>query len=190
MKPGLAAIGFVAVVALAGCGGGTETVTTTAPAETEAGATTETEAGTETTPAQTIELGEPKVLTGVSDETLKFTPLTFIDPVQPGQYDQPDPGQRLVGVTWEMTNVGNKVYDSASGTGAVLILTDGTQVEHVITGSSTAECNYVSEVKLAPGETAHGCLPFQIGEEAEVKEFHYAVSSGYGGPPGVWSLSG
>lgn len=187
MRAGLAAVVGVAILALAGCGGSTTTVTTTSPAE---GTATTEEGATTAAPPEALDVGEGKVLTGIDNEQVKFTPLTYIDPLTPGQYDQPEAGQRLVAITWEMTNVGKKTYDSSPGNGALLILEDSTQVDHVITGSSTTECDYSSELNLAPGESRRGCIPFQVGESAKIKELQYALNSGYADVKGVWPLGG
>ena len=178
-----------ALAALSGCGGGTKTVTTSSPAPGTAGTATGADtSATPTPPSKAAKIGAGKVLAGRNNVLVKFTPLTYIDPLKPGRFDQPDPGQRLVAITWEMKNVGKTTYDSSSGNGALLILDDRTQIQHVITGPSTTQCDYNSRLNLAPGETRRGCIPFQVGEKAKVKELQYALNSGYADQKGVWEL--
>src|SRR5438067_189899 len=94
-------------VVLAGCG--TKTIVKTVTSNGQSTTATHTS----TTTPERAKVGDTLTLKGSSGESMAVTVTHIMDPLQVGSLDQPDSGQRFVGVQITLKNVGSVAYSDS-----------------------------------------------------------------------------
>lgn len=70
---------------------------------------------------QQAKVGDTLTLKGSDGESMAVTVNQVMDPLQAGSYDQPESGQRLVGIQITLKNVGSVAYSDSPSNGSTLI---------------------------------------------------------------------
>jgi hypothetical protein len=172
------AAGFVAV-AVTGCGT-TKIVTV---AQSTAASSTTSSSHNELT------LGGAATLAGErSGESLEVTLLSYKPTITVGEYDTPDSGMKYVGVVLKIKNVGTVPYSDSPSNGATILTASGHQGKTAIIASGECSEGFASGVKIAPGESQEGCIPFELPQEDVAAKFQWTPASGVGEETGEWSI--
>ena len=151
--------------------------------------TTTSTTSTETPDGGTLTLGEPAEL-GTFEGSLSVT-TTDIHPSRGGRFDDLPQGSQLVGVEFEIENVGGEKYTDAPANGAVLRDTSGKKVEPAFpSGGDCSSSGFATTVDLKPGESDAGCVAFTLERGQSAGEFSYTPDSGFADDTGTWSVSG
>jgi hypothetical protein len=188
----MAASFAVVAAAVAGCGTQTIIKTVTSPAvSSNAAATTSTSAnsGGSGQPQQ-AKIGDTLTLSGNGGEALKVTVHQVMDPLPVGSFDQPDSGQRFVGVQITLKNVGSVPYSDSPSNGATLLSNTNEQAQGQIVTGGPCGNGFQSSVKLALGDTQQGCLPFELPIGQTPSTFQFTLNSGFADQTGQWSVVG
>lgn len=138
--------------------------------------------------ARQATLGHSLTLQGNGGESLAVTAEKVIDPLPVGSADQADPGQRYVGVQITLRNVGSAPYSDSPSNGATLISNANEQAQSTIVSGGPCGNDFQSSVKLAPGTTQQGCVPFQLSDGQIAKTFQFTLDSGFANQTGQWTL--
>ena len=192
---------LVGAVLVAGCGTTTviKTVTTSAPAVNSAATATATApvsaattaASTASTPRpRQARVGSTLTLTGNGGESLAVTVDQVMDPLPVGQDDQADAGQRYVGIQITLKNVGSVPYSDAPSNGSTLLSNSSDQAQGTIVTGGPCGNDFQSSVKIAPSESQHGCIPFELVQGKSAATFQFTLDSGFANQTGQWSLAG
>ncbi len=148
--------------------------------------TTDTTAITTTT-----ETGDPTIGAEVSlesfDTTLAVT-VTDYHPVEVGRYDNVPDGATLVGVEMNIENVGSVKFGDSPGNGAKLLTTAGVPLNPDFPLEGDCPADFSTSVDLKPGESASGCIAFQLRTGQEGGEFEWTPDSGYAEDSARWAL--
>lgn len=192
---------------LAGCGTETvvRTVTTSASATASTATATATATATRSTPVahtktadnptppahpRRAALGDALTIDDADGVTLSVTPDQVLDPLPVGSYDEPDPGQRYVGIAVTLRNTGSLPYSDSPSNGATLLSSDGEQATDEIVSGGPCGNGFGSSVKLAPGDVQRGCLSFEMPAGQAPSTFQFTLDSGMADQTGEWSLAG
>lgn len=180
MRTKLAAPLAVAI-ALSGCG--TTTIVTTqssAPASPAAHKASDNE----------LSIGGSATLTGeTSGESVKATLVAYKESIPAGEDESPQAGMRYVGIILKLTNTGTVPYSDSPSNGATILTTTGRQGNEAIVTSGECSEGFSSSVKIAPGESEEGCIPFELAEGATAAKIQWTPSSGFGEETAEWSLA-
>lgn len=206
-------LGVVVVIAgllAAGCGSttvikqATETVTRTsavaagttqAPGTTPGAQTTQQPAahgsGGGSSSASQAAVGDTLTLSGESSgESLAVTVGHIMDPLEVGEFDEADPGQRFVGVQITLHNVGTVAYSDSPSNGATLLSGDDEQAESEIVSGGPCANGFGSDVKIAAGDSQQGCVAFELPDGESPATFQFTLDSGFADDTGQWALGG
>jgi Domain of unknown function (DUF4352) len=176
----LAATGLVLA---AGCG--TQTITTTTTVGQTKGS------GPQTQGSQRLQLGDSATLAGNEGEQMSVTLTQVLDPVTGDpDVDQPDPGDRYIGIMITLDNVGNVVYSDSPSNGATLIAADGQQAQSE-TSLSAGPCSgdFAADAEIAPGESQSGCIAFEMPSAEQPARFQFTLSSGFANETAEWVIN-
>jgi hypothetical protein len=133
------------------------------------------------------EVGDSITLSG-NDEGLemKVTVMTVQDPAKNLEpFTSPAKGGRFVGIQLELENVGSSVYADSPTNGAALI--DKTGQGHDAT-FATLKTEFNSNLRIQPGASQVGFIPFEIPKGAKLAIFQFTLESGFGPETGEWTL--
>lgn len=136
------------------------------------------------TPALGVGLGKMQIALGQNGERQAVTPLSIVRNVT--GYEVPA-GQKVVCLKIKFRNVGSKAFTEFPGTGAKLRLRGGVTVNSLITGGGL--CKSMGLIKLKPGKSIVGNLPFEIRKTDRIVGLEYTASSGFGTNKPVWAFS-
>jgi hypothetical protein len=139
---------------------------------------------------QKARLGDPITLEGFDGKLkMRVATVDVADALQVGEFDEPQPGMRFVGVVVAMRNVGSATYDDAPGNGAKIITTTDEQADATI-GVTGGQCGgqFISSTTISPGSRRVGCIPFEIRQGQRPKLFQFSLESGFGPQSGEWRL--
>lgn len=176
MKTLASILAVLAALAVAGCG--TTTIVTTAPASKPGGARHE------------LSIGDGATLKGEKpDEDLYVTLLAYKETISSGEYDTPEEGMKYVGVTLKLTNIGTVPYSDAPSNGATILGPTGRQGKSAVIESGECSEGFAVSVKIAPGESQEGCIPFEIPQDETAAKLQWTPSSGFGEETAEWSLT-
>jgi hypothetical protein len=125
-----------------------------------------------------------------TDTKMKVTVVKVIDPVTAGEYQEPDAGNRYVGVQVKLRNVGDVGYDDSPSNGAELLLSNDTQAEGTLLVDGDCSSDFGSSAKIAPGSVQQGCIPFEVKGNLRPKTFQFTLDSGFGPEGGEWNFRG
>ena len=138
--------------------------------------------------ASVVPVGDSLTLKG-SDTTLRARVTGVVDPLPAGEFDSPSSGNRYVGVQVALRNVGSGRYSDAISNGSTLILRGNQQADSTIVSGGACSSNFGSDLKLAPGDTRSGCIPFEVPQNARLRKFQLTLDSGFAGDTGEWAVS-
>lgn len=171
--PGGAAV-LIAMFA-AGCGGGDEAAGGAASASGDAGAKVK----------DGLKLGDETTLKGLKGE-MKVRVMGIEDPMKNPATERPKKGRRFVGVRIELTNVGDEPYKDSAQNGSRLVTSVKKASNPTILLSGKCPSNWGIKLRIAPGKSKRGCLPFQVKKGAKVTGFQFRLNSGFGPEMGSW----
>jgi len=120
-------------------------------------------------------IGDTLTVKGRARDILAVTLLRLQDPVK--GYDV-GAGKRVIGVTFEVKNVGKGKYEDFPT--ALLTTRDGESSGSAI--STGGSCRSPSAIRLEPGQSKRFCLPFEVAKKAHVMTIQYEPDGGYGTP--------
>jgi hypothetical protein len=113
------------------------------------------------------------------------------DPAQPGDsYTTPDPGKRFVAAAFTIkdTSTSQSITNEDANNDATLVGSDNQTYSADF--DNMADCTNFSngDIQLGPGETATGCVAFQIPDAVTVAKVRWAPSNGMGTNFGEWEV--
>jgi hypothetical protein len=127
-----------------------------------------------------VNVGQALLIAGTNGAQLNVTVAGTVDPdaaLTPGE------GNRIVGVTVTLVNLGGSEYrDDQFGVGAKL--SAGSQVYGPSSGGGS-----LTSVSLGAGGSTAGTLLFEIPADAALTSFSLTLSGGTGPQSGTWNLS-
>lgn len=141
-------------------------------------------------PAQQAKLGATLTLAGNDGESMVVTVDQVMDPLPVGQFDQPDSGQRFVGVQITLKNVGSVAYSDSPSNGATLLSDTNEQATSEDVSGGPCGNDFESSANIAPGNTQQGCIPFEMPTGQAPGTFQFTLDSGFANQTGQWSLLG
>ncbi len=121
-------------------------------------------------------LGQPASFAG-SDVRATVTAVRIVNPAQAAnQYDTPNTGNQYVGVEFKIVNTGTSAFQPSSGSNATLI--DTSAHSYSSDYSDLAGCPaFASSLTLNPGDTADGCVAFQVPIGTTISKVQYTSQS-------------
>jgi hypothetical protein len=123
-----------------------------------------------------------------SDERLQATLLAYKPSLTVGEYDTPGSGMKFVGVILKIKNVGSTPYSDSPSNGATILTATGHQGKTAIIASGECSEGFASGVKIAPGESQEGCIPFELPDEDAAAKFQWTPASGFAEETGEWTI--
>lgn len=129
----------------------------------------------------TAHLGDSITVTG--DEGLKVvvtlvavsTTARFTDGIS-----TVDPGDALYAAQFRIADTGTAAFDDAVDNDAVVIDATGQQFEPDIAEGISAGAQFPDIVKIAPGSSALGWVPFEVKAGSTITGAQFSLSSGFG----------
>lgn len=192
MRKGLCVL--LVALPLVGCGGATKTIVQTVEVPAETTSTTEEPAVEEAPEPEpepepaTAGVGDALTLAGMDDVQVKVKLVGVVDPAPAGEFDEAE--GRFVGIKLKLTNVGEAVYDDSPSNGATLITRGDEQVDPTLLMEGECSSSFASSVKLAPGASRVGCIPFDVPAGKKLKTFQFTLDSGFADETGEWTITG
>lgn len=135
----------------------------------------------------TAKVGDSITLSG-NEEGLevKVTVMTVQDPAKNLEaFTSPSKGGRFIGIQLKLENVGSVVYADAPTNSAVLIDTSGQGHDATF---ATLKTEFNSNLRIQPGASQVGFIPFEIPKKAKLATFQFTLESGFGPETGEWTL--
>jgi hypothetical protein len=185
-KAGIGCLGIIVVLivvgiiaAANGSKGGNTSVTTT-PASTSS--TT-----TKSTTNATAHVGSTLDIGGSSGLAIDLQQV--IDPAQGAdQFTTPDAGKRFVATLFQITDKGTGAYTDDANSNVTLIGSDNQS--YTADFNSVSECTNFSsgQYTLASGESATGCVIFQLPDAIKPAKVQFQTESGFLGDTGEWLI--
>jgi hypothetical protein len=143
------------------------------------------------TPPPELRIGSAATLEGEqSGERVEATVLAYKESIRVGEYDTPQAGMRFVGVTLRLKNVGTASYSDSPSNGATILTPTGEHAKTAVVTEGECSEGFADSVRIAPGESQEGCIPFELAEDATAAKLQWTPSSGYGEETAEWSLFG
>lgn len=134
-------------------------------------------------------VGDTLDLDGASGLKMAVTVQRVVDPEQGGQFDQPDSGDRYVGVFIQLRNIGKVSYNDSPGNGATLLSKGGGQANSEILSGGSCSGSFSSGAIIAPGNTENGCLAFELPSDQSPGAFQFTLDSGFANQTGQWAIT-
>ncbi len=191
LRGGLAAAVILAGTA-AGCGNTTIVKTVTSPSTRGAPAgrpsSTSAATGRGSSSRSPAHVGETLTLVG-QETTLKVRVSSVLDPLTTGAYDSPASGKRYIGVQLVVKNVGDHTYSDSVSNGSTVVLKGDQQADSTIVSDGPCGGGFGSDVKIAPGDTRAGCIPFEVPSGVRLRSFQFTPDSGFSDETGEWNIS-
>ncbi|MDQ3721132.1 MAG: DUF2510 domain-containing protein [Actinomycetota bacterium] len=133
-----------------------------------------------------VALGRSVDLTTQDRVRVRVTALAVVDPVAGGRYLRPKRGRRWVGVRLRVEGLGPGVYKDAPGNDARLLA--GRQFFRAVTAQATGCPSLEVILKLGPGQSATGCVIFEVPRGRSADRLRFIPSSGFAPDVGTWRL--
>lgn len=134
-----------------------------------------------------VALGGSVDVTTQDRSRVGVTALAVVDPVPRGGYLlRPKRGRRWVGLRLRVEALGPGVYKDAPGNGSRLLA--GAQSYRAVTAQPDGCPPLEVLLKLAPGQSATGCVIFEIPRGRSVGRFRFTPSSGFAPDVATWRL--
>ncbi len=131
-------------------------------------------------------VGDTLTLHDSNDNEYKVTLTKFLRNAEGGEFDEPDAGNRFVGVKLTIKNVSEATYSDSPSNGSVLIDTRDDQYDAALL--TDGNCELPASVKIAPGDQRRVCIPFEMPKKRMAAKFQFALDSGFSDENGEWSL--
>lgn len=139
-------------------------------------------------PAKVAKLGDAITIKGNGPgEQVQVTALKVANPSKGGQFDQPQAGKQYAAVQFRVVNTGTAPYSDSPSNGAKVLDADGQQFDSTILMELAAGPVMGSGVKLLPGKTVLGWIPFEVPTGTKLTGVQFSMNSGFGGT-GEWEL--
>jgi hypothetical protein len=178
-----AAVFLVSFLATAeSCGSPTTEVNTASSASASTGTT-----NSQTTAKPLAHVGASLRLSDETGKTFSVTLSKIMDPAQPGdQFTTPDNGKRFVAVVLVINDNGQQAIDEGANNDVSVIGSDNQTYNADF--NNVAGCTNFNEgqVKLGAGESATGCVVFQLPSGVSVAKVQFSPSSGFSNQFGEW----
>ncbi len=135
-------------------------------------------------------IGSTFTISDQDGNKMDVTLVKFIDPAAGSdEFNQPDSGKRLVAAQLKITNKSaNKISENADTASALI---DSQKQSYDVDFSEVKDCQSFSSNALdnmAPGDTATGCISFQVPTGATASQLKYTPSSGFSSDSALWNL--
>ena len=132
-----------------------------------------------------VGLGEPVTLRDNDGQKVQVTVLNVVDPVPQGDYfEGPKRGTRWVGVQMRLRGEGPGTYTDTVSNGVRVVTAKGRYEADV---AELDACPSIkSEVKLAQGATATGCVIVPVPRGEKPERVRFTASSGFAADQGTW----
>ncbi|MCM8548899.1 DUF4352 domain-containing protein [Streptomyces sp. STCH 565 A] len=148
--------------------------------------------GSDAEPAEDKEtvakVGDAITLTGFEDEKIAVTVVKTADPAQSkDEFFAPEPGNRWIGVQFQLTNTGKKAYQD-SPTNGMQVADEQGQMFQSTFADITAGPSLSADVRLAPGAKALGWVVFDVPKDIKIEQVQVALNSGMADQTGQWQL--
>ncbi|MEV0112761.1 DUF4352 domain-containing protein [Streptomyces sp. NPDC050844] len=102
-----------------------------------------------------------------------------------GKAEVGDTLKKWVAALFKLDNKGSEVYEDSPINGAQVADRTGQRFQATI-ADVTAGPAMASAVKLPPGETARGCLVFEVPEDSAITSVQWTPDSGFADDTGQW----
>ncbi|MFI5035329.1 MAG: DUF4352 domain-containing protein [Acidimicrobiales bacterium] len=149
-----------------------------------------TDGGTSTTTRPLPNSSSTISFKDLSGSPYKVTVAALIDPAQAAdQFTTPDPGKRFIGVKIRILNVGSNQITDDANLNATLVGSNGQTYSADF--DSIAGCtNFNSgQYQLNPGQSATGCVVFQVPKAVSITDVEWSPDGGLGGGNfGDWTV--
>lgn len=134
-----------------------------------------------------VALGRSVDLTTQDRSRVRVTALTVVDPVARGTYLlRPKRGSRWVGLRLKVEGLGPGLYKDAPSNGSRLL--GGGRAFRAVTKQPDGCPSLDVLIRLAPGQSATGCVIFEIPRGRSVGRFRFTPSSGFAPDVATWRL--
>jgi hypothetical protein len=187
MKLLLSTSAALTALVLAGCGSTTVIKTVTEPDTTRPSTTTPTATSAAQPRPESLRVGD-SVTVDTSDTSLRLKVTEVLDPLDVGEFDEPDSGNRFVGIGLSVRNVGDTSYSDALANGSTLILAGATQASTTTVSGGPCGNGFDADVKIAPGDVRRGCIAFEVPVGKRLRSFQFTGDSGFADETGQWEL--
>jgi len=177
-------LALILAAVLAGCG--TQTIVTTVTSSGQSKSPPQAATGS---PKQ-ANVGDTLTLQGNGRDSMAVTVDQVMDPLQVGPYDQPDSGQRFVGIQITLKNVGQVAYSDSPSNGSTLLSNTNEQATGEIVSGGPYGNDFASSANIAPGDIQQGCIPFEMPVGQTPATFQFTLDSGFANQTGQWSVAG
>lgn len=132
-----------------------------------------------------VALGEHVTLSDSDGRRVQVTVLNLVDPAPQGDYfEGPKRGTRWVGVRMRLRGEGPGTYTDTVSNGVRVVTAKGRYESEV--AELDACPSIASEVKLAPGASATGCVIVPVPRGEKPNRVRFTPSSGYAPDQGTW----
>ncbi len=180
----LGGIVVLSIIAVAVNGGSKPTVNTTATTANTS-KTSSSSSKSSSTASTTAHVGATVDVGG--SKGLAVTLNQVIDPASGAdQYTTPDAGNRFVAVDVKIVNNGTAAFSDDANSDVTLIGTDNQS--YTADFDDVSECTNFNEGQytLAPGESATGCVVFQVPDAVNTAKVQFQTQSGLSQSTGEW----
>ncbi len=135
-----------------------------------------------------LTVGESASLEGVqAREDIEATVVAYKPSLPHGE--APRKGRKLVAVVLKLKNLGTRNYVDAPSNGAVLFTAQGSRGKQLLALSGECSEAFANRVRIAPGASEQGCIPFELSSSDSAARFQWTPASGFGHESAVWSLA-
>jgi hypothetical protein len=104
------------------------------------------------------------------------------------EYTEPAAGKRYVTAQFRIKATGSAAYSDAPHNSAKLIDAQGQNYEATI-AETVAGPEFPVPLSVAPGESALGCITFEVPADAKLDKVQFALDSGFAQQSGQWKLA-
>jgi hypothetical protein len=157
---------------------------------TPASASTSAAQAQQASQPQQAKVGSSLTLSESGGDSLAVTVDQVMDPLSVGSFDQATAGHRYVGVQITLKNVGSVPYSDSPSNGSTLLSNTNEQAQGTIVSGGPCGNDFQSSVKIAPGGSEQGCIPFELADGQSPETFQFTLDSGFANQTGQWSLAG
>ena len=153
-----------------------------------AGTTSAAKNARHATPARELRIGEGATVAGADPgEKVQVTLLAFMPAIPGGANDHPEFDMQYVGVELRLKNVGSAAYGGAPSESVTVSTNEGQRSKRAVLSEGACSGSFSRELEIAPGASAHGCVPVQIPVVATATTVRFAPSGSSAAV--VWSLA-
>ena len=132
-------------------------------------------------------IGDTITLRDFDDIPIAITVDAAVDPAEPGDFSDPEDGNRLVALQLTVMNEGSVNYDDSIGNIAAVVTADGFSFSTAFNDTNEGP-GFDGSVTLTPGDTRTGWIVFEVPTGLNVLKMTAALNSGFGPEVGEWNL--